>query len=603
VQQDEDEDGEDDADEVAEIALAAGDVEEQVPATFKEAMRSPFAHSWKESTDEEIKSQWLHGTWKLVRKSDVPKGKKIVRNRWVLVHKKDKYGNVIRRKARLVAKGYSQVEGEDYQERFAPVARFTTWRVLLTAAAHLDLEVQQMDVKTAFLNGILEEEIYMEQPEGYEIQGPNGEEMVCRLVKSLYGLKQASRAWHMALKEELRKLSFTSAAADPSLFLHSSKKELYLLAYVDDILLVGRPADVEEVKKGLRAAFAISDLGDASLFLGIEIVRRRRQGEIVLSQKRYCEEVLAKYDMAEARPAKTPLPAGYKFQDIPEDSPPVPVQEYQAVVGSLMYLVTGTRPDLAFTVGAASQFLTCPKLHHWNGLMHCLRYVKATANLQLVLGEGVAPWDRGRPLGIPRLSGYSDADWGANDKGRRSISGYVFQLGKSTVSWSSKRQPTVALSSTEAEYMALTRASKEAIWLRRLIGDITGLAQGGVTIKVDNMSCMALAKNPEAHERTKHIDIQVHFIRHHVAIGTVRMLYCPTDSMTADVLTKPLFGAKHVWNLDALRLIPGAKQQSAGKKTLEVAAIAADVPWRHLATWNEEESDAEQHEEKGGELL
>ena len=300
----------------------------------------------------------------------------------------------------------------------------------------------------------------------------------------------------------------------------------------------------------------MTELGEASFFLGMGIVRDRGSRTLALSQERYGREVLGRFGMESCKPARTPLPSGFKFHRTVEKTgggeidAPHPVQQYQSAVGSLMYLVTGTRPDLGFAVGAASRFLTCPTSHQWEGILHVMRYLQGTLRHSLILGG--AEGETGHAL---KLIGYSDADWGANDEERRSISGYSFFLGGGLVSWSSKRQATPALSSTEAEYMALARATKEALWLQRVVGGLLGKTPGTVPIHVDNSSCISLSKNPEDHDRTKHIDIQYHFLRHHVALKHVRIHYCPTEEMVADVMTKGLKREKHDWCVRAMMLI------------------------------------------------
>jgi hypothetical protein len=405
-----------------------------------------------------------------------------------------------------------------------------------------------MDVKTAFLNGDLEEEIYMEQPQGF-VQ-PGKEHLVCRLIKSLYGLKQAPRAWNKKLHEELTRLGFKRTEADHSVYQHAGAPGLaYVLVYVDDMIIVASTRDaLNRVKADLAATFTMTDLGAASFFLGMEISRDREARRITMHQGAYIRKMLERFGMGECRPLRTPLPSGAKLVPALEGNT-TPLQQYQSAVGSLMYLMIGTRADLAFAVGAVSQFMAAPGADHWLAVQHIFRYVQGTADLKLHLGgsKGELP-----------LLGYSDADWGANDSGRKSISGYCFKLGAGTISWSSRKQTSIALSSTEAEYMALTQATKEALWLKRFLVELGQYNGGPVRIMVDNQSCMALARNPEFHARTKHIDIQCHFIREVVANEEVDLEYCPTREMVADVQTKPLPRDKHQWCTRAMAIKPAA---------------------------------------------
>ena len=515
---------------------------DDTPTTYHEAVSGPRAKEWAGAAADELASIQKHGTWELV---ELPPGRRAVGSKWIFTIKRDAAGNVKRYKARLVAKGYAQVEGLDYTETFAPVAKFTSIRVLLTLAAAHDWEVHHMDVKTAFLNGDLEEEVYMDQPEGCEEVGK--EDLVCRLKKSLYGLKQAPRAWNIKLHEELSKLGFIRLEADHSVYARTSTKgQSYLLIYVDDMLIVASCHKVvKEMKEDLSKVFTMTDLGEASYFLGLEFSRDRGAKRIFLHQGGYIAKMLEKYGMADCRPVRTPFPSGFKLP--PGEEGAYPLQAYQSAVGSLMYLMVGTRPDLAFAVGAVSQFLVCPTKTHWEAVKHIFRYVSATAQLKLALGQS---------KGEPTVVGYSDADWAANDINRRSISGYAFKLGEGAISWASKKQTSVALSSTEAEYMALTQACKEAIWIKHYLTELGVQREGPLLIRADNQSCIALARNPEFHARTKHIDIQYHFIREKVEGGEVALEYCSTKAMVADVLTKPTTRDKHEWCTKALGLVP-----------------------------------------------
>ena len=529
--------------EGAVLAFLGKAEEIPIPKSYQEAMASPHKDRWLEAMKWEMESIITNGTWEL---KPLPKGRKSVGCKWVYDLKRDKHGNILRFKARLVAKGFSQRPGEDYNETFAPVARFATVRVMLTLAAQRGWGVRHLDVKTAFLHGLLSEEIYMDQPLGFEA-GESG--MYCHLLKSLYGLKQASRAWHQRLRQELEKLGLQGADEDPSLF-YTPSKNLYLLVYVDDMLVIGAEEDIERLKEGLASSFTLNDLGEASLFLGLELEWKRGDHQVWVQQNRYAKQVLLQFGGENLRPASTPLAPGVKLEG--GEGSDVRLQEFQSAVGSLQYLATGTRPDLSFAVGEVSKFLTCPREEHWRSVQHILRYLSSTKDYALVLGA--------TSEGETSLQGYTDADWGANDETRRSISGHTFILGAGAVSWSSKRQQTVALSSTEAEYLALTRATKEALWLQRLLGEIEGKTRGAVAIHVDNLGCIAMAKNPEGHERSKHIDIQAHFVRQHVSNRRVELNYCPTEEMVADIMTKPLPKGKHTWCVKHLGLLQPHQQ-------------------------------------------
>ena len=517
----------------AERACVASFVE---PTTYKEAVTGPDAKQWEQAMTNEYNSIMENGTWELVQ---LPAGRKAVGCKWVYKLKRDAAGNIKTWKARLVARGFSQVEGLDFTETFAPVAKFTSIRILLSLAAAHDWECHHMDVKTAFLNGELEEEIYMEQPKGFI--KPGEEHLVCKLKKSLYGLKQSPRAWNKKLHEQLNKAGFTRCEADHSVYysLKDDGAHVFLLVYVDDlIILANLLSALQSCKDSLNKSFKMTDLGEASHFLGMEISRDRAARTLSIHQGSYIKTVLDRFGMADCAPLSIPLAVGTKFPPLAEKESSFMLQ-YQKLVGSLMYLMVATRPDLAFAVGAVSQFMSSPGEEHLAAVKRIMRYIKETQEYKLTLGAGVK--------GKVKLVGYSDADWGANDINRRSISGYTFLLGAGAVSWCSKKQASVALSSTESEYMALTQAAKEAIWIKRLLTEIGYMESDDLVIHVDNQGCMALAHNPEFHARTKHIDIQYHFIREKVDEGVIQLQYCPTKEMVADVLTKPVPAEKHKW--------------------------------------------------------
>ena len=452
-------------------------------------------------------------------------------------------GEIERYKARLVAKGFSQVEGIDYTETFAPVAKYGSIRCVLALAAQLDLEVHQMDVKTAFLNGDLEEEIYMRQPPGYITD--ETKDKVWKLKKCLYGLKQAPRMWWIKLDAYLQSIGFTRGTADHSIYVRRSGQELVILTvYVDDLLIASNQMDaVKRTKEELKSRFEMSDMGEAHYILGIRITRDRANRKIYLSQAKYVKKVLSKFGMEDCKPISTPLEVNQKLSksmspQTAEDRDYMATVPYRQAVGSLMHAMIGTRPDICFAVGAVSKFMSDPGKEHWTAVKRILRYLRGTQDYQLELSGS----DNSTTV---VLHGYCDSDWGGNPDDRRSTSGYAFSLGRGAINWSSKRQPTTALSSTEGEYMASTHATKEAIWLRTLLKDLGFEQVGATTIYTDNQGCLDLAKNPTHHARTKHIDIQHHFVREQMELKTIELKYCPSEDNTADVLTKSLAGTKH----------------------------------------------------------
>jgi hypothetical protein len=478
---------------------------------------------WKLAMDEEIASLLANGTWSV---EQLPDGARPIPCKWVFKIKRDAQGNIERYKARLVAKGYQQVAGVDFDEVYAPVSKHSSLRALLGIVAMEDLELHQLDVKTAFLNGVLEEEIWLDQPPGFE-QGPAG--TACRLKKALYGLKQAPRAWHTKLSQELEKLGFVASDADPSLWvLHLDGRSVYVLVYVDDLLLAGKLlSDIQNVKGLLMSAFDARDLGEARHFIGMEIIRERGAKSLHLVQKQYAAEVVARFGMSDAKPAAVPLSASVKLSRDGDEPLDVSVFPYRELVGSLMYLAVCTRPDISHAVGALARYMSAPQKQHWDAARALLRYLGGTTGVGICFGDALG------------LQGYCDADYAGDLDTRRSTTGFVFTLHGGAVSWSSRLQPTVAVSTAEAEYMAAASAVKEALWLKKLFAAF-GRDVAPVHMFCDNQAAIKLIKHPIASMRSKHIDVQHHFVRERVARGEVVFEYCSTSHMVADCMTKAL---------------------------------------------------------------
>ncbi|MFO0359371.1 MAG: reverse transcriptase domain-containing protein, partial [Flavobacteriales bacterium] len=507
--------------------------ESNEPSTFSSAVQGADAAQWKEAMDKELSSLVCNNTWNLV---PLPPGRKPIQTRWVFKIKYKADGSIERYKARHVAKGFSQHYGVDYDETFAPVARFSSVRTLLAITAFHDLELHQMDVDTAFLYGELKEDIYLTQPEGFE--DPQHPDYVCYLNKSLYGLKQAPRVWNETLDAYLLQIGFTCSTADPCIYIRRNGVEFIILSvYVDDLLICSTSTTlVDELKAQLSRRFNMKDLGEAHYCLGLEILRDRDAGTLTIRQNKYSGDTLKQFNMQDASSVSTPLPAGHQL--VRPDAPTDSVHPYRQAVGRLMYSVMGTRPDIAFAVSLVSRFLSNWDDSHWQAVKHILRYVKGTQ------GHGIT-YDR-KSVSSFSLIGYCDADWGGDIEDRKSMTGYLFLLCGAPISWMSKKQSTIALSSTEAEYLAATHATKEAIWLRHLLLDLGFVPSGPTTIFEDNQSCIAIARNPAHHARTKHFDIQHHFVREKMELKEVDLVYCPTSDMLADMLTKALPRIKHL---------------------------------------------------------
>ena len=498
-----------------------------VPQTFREAVTSPDADGWIKAMDEEIESLRENEAFTLTH---LPEGKVAVGSRWVYAVKSDVNGSC-KHKARYVAKGYSQKIGVDYAETFSPTANLTSIRTLIQKAAQEDLMLHQMDVKTAYLHAPIDFEIYMDQPEGYEVKSTNDEKLVFKLKKSLYGLKQSGRNWNKMLHDHLIENGFTQNEADHCVYARQrGSDKVILVIWVDDLIIAASDEDaLNDVKVMLSERFKMKDLGQLKHFLGIDFVQSK--GCVKMSQKKYVDQILERFNMQDCKPRATPCEQKLNYSDDAEVMEEV--RKYREVVGSLIYLATCTRPDLGFVVSKLSHYFSNPTEEQWVTVKHVLRYLKGTSNKELT-------YRRCDDEDL-QIHAYSDADWAADKTDRRSTSGYCVSLNKEgpAVSWKSKKQPTVALSSCEAEYVALAATVQECLYLVQLLEGIDGHQYSIPKVYEDNQGTIALAKNPVSRQRCKHIDIKYHFVRTTVNDGKVTLEYCPTTEMIADVMTKP----------------------------------------------------------------
>ncbi|GJY26434.1 putative RNA-directed DNA polymerase [Tanacetum coccineum] len=466
------------------------------PECYAEAMEDEHKKEWFDAMQDEMKSLYENNTFELTK---LPKGKRALKNKWVYKLKTEEYTPRPRYKARLVVKGFSQKKGIDFDEIFSPVVKMGSIRVVLGLAASLDLEVEQMDVKTAFLHGDLDKEIYMEQPEGFQVKGK--EDYVCRLQKSLYGLKQAPRQWYKKFESVIGKQGFRKTFSDHCVFFQRFGDDdfIILLLYVDDMLIVGKNIGrIAQLKQDLSKSFAMKDLGPAKQILGIRIFRDRGAKKLHISQEQYIEKVLRRFNMDKAKVVSSPLTPNFKLtdKDCPSSKKNIEKMDrvpYASAVGSLMYAMVCTRPDLAHAVGVVSRFLSNPGKKHWEAVKWIFRYLRGTSKLGITFGNGK-----------PMLVGYTDSDLAGNKDNMKSTSGYLMTFAGGAVSWQSRLQKCVALSTTEAEYVAATEAFKELLWLKR----------------------------------TKHIDIRYHWIRDAIEDGMFEINKVHTDDNASDMLTK-----------------------------------------------------------------
>jgi hypothetical protein len=516
----------------ADLTLLSSDND---PKDFKDAMSHADTAEWRTSIGEEVQSLKDHNVFTLIPRKEVPVGRKVIPSKAVFHYKLDESGNVARRKSRIVAKGFAQKPGIDFNETYAPVARMESMRTVLHIGATHDWDIHQMDIKTAFLHGELEEEIYMEQPAG--AKEPGKEDHVARLNKTLYRLMQAAREWNKRLNAAMVEMGYVRITVDHCVYTRMTKVGTSIVAvHVDDMVATASTAEeMMNLKADLRKVFDLVDLGEVQWLLGMGVKRDRKLKTIALSQTAYIEKISKRLRLDNANPIWTPLDKNvilskaqcpmteHKQEDMKK-------HPYLVAVGSMMYAAMGTRPDVAFAVAHLSQFSSNPRQTHWTAAQRVIRYLLTTKDKCLMLGGS-------KPL---TLVGYTDSDWGSDVNCRRSVSGYVFTLGGGAITWSSKKQPTVVTSSTEGEYMASCHATKEAIWLRTLL-KLIGFGQTvATTIYCDNESAIMLTKDPSFHARTKHIDIQHHFVREHIESGDVKFIHLPTHEMPAGALTKPL---------------------------------------------------------------
>ena len=494
------------------------------PSSYSEALKSPIVNKWKEAMNEEIQSHKQNKTWTLVPK---PNDAKILDSRWVFKIKPNPDGTN-RYKARLVIKGYRQTQGIDYTETFSSVCRYESIRLLLAIAASYYFTIKQFDIKTAFLYGSLQETVYMHQPEGITNEDEN---LVCLLNKSLYGLKQAPRCWNQTFSSFLEDFNFLPSSSDPSVYIgECDEDKVYLLLYVDDGLVLSHSTTaIEQFLCQIKQKFEVK-ISDPTNFVGIEI-QQEHDGSLVLTQKAYIASILKRFCMEECKQSSVPMQPNTNLElaKVADEKYP-----YRELIGSLIFLARTTRIDIAFATSRMAQFCNNYSEQHWTEAKKILRYLKGTADLGI-------KYKRSNNL---EMRGFSDSDYAGDKIERKSVTGYVFLLNGAPISWCSQKQQIVALSSTEAEYVALTATAKEAVWLQKLTSELGHEVQRPLPLFVDNQSAIKLAHNPEFHNRSKHIDVKYHFTRNLIQQGDISVDYVPTDKQAADCLTKPLLKTK-----------------------------------------------------------
>ncbi|KAK8995295.1 hypothetical protein V6N11_069734 [Hibiscus sabdariffa] len=493
------------------LVTTRGDVillDQDEPKTYQEAVSSPDSEKWLEAMRSEMDSMSENQTYK----------------------------------GRLVAKCFQQIHGVDYDETFSPVAMFKSIRILLAIAAFHDYEIWQMDVKTAFLNGKLEEDVYMTQPEGFVT--PENAGKVCKLQRSIYGLKQASRSWNLRFNDAIKEFGFIRNEDEPCVYKKFSGSIVsFLILYVDDILIIGNDIPtLQSIKTWLSSCFSMKDLGEAAYILGVKIYRDRSRRLLGLSHSTYIDKVLKRFSMEESKRGFLPMRHGISLSkemcpSTPQERERMSQIPYASAIGSIMYAMICTRPDLSYALSMTSRYQANPGEGHWTAVKNILKYLRRTKDVFLVYGGEEEL----------RIKGYTDASFQTDKDDSRSQSGFVFCLNGGAVSWKSSKQDTVADSTTEAEYIAASEAAKEAVWIKKFI---TGLGvipsiSDVVDLYCDNNGAIAQAKEPRSHQRSKHILRRFHLIREITDRGDVEICKVHTDDNIADPLMKPLAQQKH----------------------------------------------------------
>ncbi|GKB32254.1 putative ribonuclease H-like domain-containing protein [Tanacetum coccineum] len=499
------------------LCLFACFLSQHEPKKISEALED---ESWVDAMQEELLQFEIQKVWILV---DLPYGKKAIGTKWVYRNKKDERGVVVRNKARLVAQGHRQEEGIDYDEVFAPVARLEAIRIFLAFASYMGFIVYQMDVKSAFLYGKIDEEVYVSQPPGF--LDPKYPEKVYKVVKALYGLHQAPRAWYATLSTFLLKNGYRRGTIDKTLFLKKDKHDIILVqVYVDDIIFGStKKSWCDEFEALMKSRFQMSSMGELTFFLGLQV--KQKPDGIFISQDKYVAEILKKFDFASVKTASTPIETQKPLVK-DEEASDVDVHLYRSMIGSLMY-VTASRPDIMFAVCACSRFQVTPKTSHLSEVKRIFRYLKGKPKLGL--------W-------YPRessfdLESYSDSDYARANLDRKSTTGGCQFLGRRLITWQCKKQTIVATSTTEAEYVAAASCCGQVLWIQNQMLDY-GFNFMNTKIYIDNESTICIVKNPVYHSKTKHIAIRHHFIRDAYEKKLIQVLKIHTNDNVADLLTK-----------------------------------------------------------------
>ena len=500
------------------------------PATFHQAMASDRKDAWVKAMQDEIQSNLDKHVWDL---TVLPPGKRALTSKWVYRTKELPDGSRIE-KARIVARGFEQVQGVDFHEIFAPTIRSKSLRTLLAIGAAEDMEIHQLDVKTAFLNGKLQEEVYMHQPQGFV--NPDFPDLVCKLNRTLYGLRQAPREWFLELTSTFAELGLHPNPYDSAVYMGTVDGDHVIIGvYVDDMpLLASSITAIVKVKHFLANKYDIKDLGEIKFILGIRVSRNRAARTITLSQRDYIDKVVSSFGLQDARSLSIPMKSHWNLWPRSTDLSASALKvlddlPYRQIIGSMMYAMTATHPDIAYAIGKLSRYLCTYTEHHFSAAKDVLHYLKGTRDVCLVFNGALGT----------QLTGLVDSAYIDKDEEGKSTTGYLLTIAGGAVEWRSVLQKVTAHSSAEAEYMAAGDAASAAIGLRLFLESL-GFSQPGPTpLEEDNQPCIAISLNDTQHIKTRHIKKEYHFIRDYIRSGDIQLVYTPTAEQAADALTKP----------------------------------------------------------------
>lgn len=517
------------------------------PRSYWEAMKRPDL--WVSAMDAELDVMERKDVWKIIDVKDVPSGKKIVDCMWVYTNKYNGEGEIVKRKACLVAKSCTQVQGEDFDETYTSIVCLESMRMTVAVTAALGMHLWQVDFVSAYLNSKLEHTVYMRPPAGF----CDGEGKALHLQKTLYGLMQGGHNWWHNLDRAYDKLGYLASHANSCVrYKQVGNEHTIMDNYNDDVLgastTVGRS---QAAKKELGSKFEAKDMGELQYILGVRFDHDPTTSNIHLSQRAYLERMLERFSFCTSNTQNTPLPAGLVLTEsqspqTEEDRKFMLNKPFRKALGSLMWAQAATCPDLSFAVSLLAQFQSSPGPAHWKALAHVMQYVNGTLDYQIT-------YRRGAPI---KLVGYVDVDFGGDLDMRRSTGRYLFTMAGGAVSWSSKCQPTVALSTTEAEYMALTRGAQQAMWMHNWLLNIDLTQTFLAILHIDNLPALSLAQCTKGHARAKHIDIHHHYIRERVKQGEIEVIHIPSIQNPADLFTKPLGRINHSHLINLLGLRP-----------------------------------------------